>query len=56
MTESGRLWVTQEPVREIPLHGGNVSTVSRIGDRILAIMSLLRSRGVTSSAESTRPL
>ena len=26
--------MTQEPVREIPLHGGNVSTVSRIGDTV----------------------
>jgi hypothetical protein len=26
--------VTQEPVREIPLHGGNVSTVSRVGDTV----------------------
>ena len=26
--------MTQEPVREIPLHGGNVSTVSRLGDTV----------------------
>ena len=26
--------MTQEPLREIPLHGGNVSTVSRLGDTV----------------------
>ena len=26
--------MTQEPVREIPLHGGNVSTVSRVGNTV----------------------
>ena len=26
--------MTYEPVREIPLHGGNVSTVSRVGDTV----------------------
>ena len=26
--------MTQEPLREIPLHGGNVSTVSKLGDTV----------------------